>query len=127
MWFGRDGARKQVVSESSVNPERPVRREKAPSVGEVVDLVKEYAKQETVGPLKGAGRWLGLGAVGAIFLGLGLTFVLLGVLRLLQTETDAFDGSWSFVPYVLVLGLCVALSALALSRVKKATLGKEPS
>ena len=96
-------------------------------MGEVVDLVKEYAKQETVGPLRGAGRWLGLGAVGAIFLGLGLILVLLGVLRLLQTEVDAFDGSWSFVPYLIVLALCAALSALALSRVKKATLGKEPT
>ena len=125
--FRRDGARKQVVSESSANPERSPRREKSPSVGEVVDLVKEYAKQETVGPLKGAGRWLGLGAVGAVFLGLGLIFVLLGVLRLIQTETDAFDGAWSFVPYVVVLVLCAVLSAVAMSRVKKATLGKEPS
>ena len=35
------------------------------SLGEVIDFVKTYAKQETVGPLKGAGRWLGFGAGGA--------------------------------------------------------------
>ena len=31
------------------------------SISGVVDLVKTYAKQETVGPLKGAGRWLAMG------------------------------------------------------------------
>ena len=30
-------------------------------IGDVVDLIKAYARQETVDPLKGAGRWVGLG------------------------------------------------------------------
>lgn len=123
MRFARNGARKLVVSEA---PESR-RPERAPSVGEVIDLVKDYARQETLGPLKGAGRWLALGVAGSVFLGLGLVFVLLGVLRILQTEIDAFDGAWSFAPYAIVLVLCVILAAIALSRVKKATLGKEPS
>lgn len=114
------------MSVADQSPQSPrVRRESA-SVGDVVDLVRDYAKQETVGPLKGAGRWLALGVAGSVFLGLGLVLVLLGVLRLLQTVTDAFDGGFSWVPYVVVLVLCLALSAVALSRVKKATLGKEP-
>jgi len=85
-----------------------------------------YAKQETLGPLKGAGRWLALGAAGAVFIGLGSVFVLIGVLRLLQTETSAFDGGWSWVPYLIVLVAAAIVAAIALSRVKKATLGKEP-
>jgi tRNA-5-methyluridine54 2-sulfurtransferase len=36
------------------------------SVGEVVDYVTQYAKQETLGPLKGAGRWLGYGAAASV-------------------------------------------------------------
>lgn len=107
-------------------PESPRRRRESASVGDVVDLVRDYAKQETLGPLKGAGRWLALGAAGSLFLGLGLVLVLLGVLRVLQTETGAFDGAFSWVPYVIVLILCVVASVVALSRVKKATLGKEP-
>lgn len=107
-------------------PESPRRRRESASVGDVVDLVRDYAKQETLGPLKGAGRWLALGTAGSLFLGLGLVLVLLGVLRVLQTETDAFDGAFSWVPYVIVLILCVMASVVALSRVKKATLGKEP-
>ena len=38
------------------------RRERA-GVGDVIDVVKEYARQETLGPLKGAGRWLALGSI----------------------------------------------------------------
>lgn len=108
------------------SPESSRSRRESASVGDVVDLVKDYARQETIGPLKGAGRWLALGTAGATFLGIGLVLVLLGVLRLLQTEVDAFDGGFSWVPYVIVLAMCGALSAIALSRVKKATLGKEP-
>jgi len=95
-------------------------------VGDVVDLVKEYARQETLGPLKGAGRWLALGAVGSVLLGLGLVFVLLGVLRLLQTEVSALDGAWSWVPYLIVATVGILAAVIALSRVRRSTLGKEP-
>lgn len=95
-------------------------------MSEVLDLVRDYAKQETLTPLRGAGRWLALGSAGAVFLGLGLSMVLLGILRLLQTETSAFDGAFSWVPYVIVLVVCLVLASMSLARVKRATLGKEP-
>ncbi len=101
------------------------RRERA-GVGDVIDVVKEYARQETLGPLKGAGRWLALGTVGSLLLGLGSILVLVGTLRLLQTETSMFDGAWSWVPYLIVLVLALGLTVVTLSRVKRATLGKEP-
>lgn len=100
------------------------RRESA-SVGEVVDLVKDYARQEILGPVRGAGRWLALGAAGAIFLGLGSVFVLIGVLRLLQTEVEAFDGAWSWVPYAITLVAALGASAVALSRIRRNSLHKE--
>ena len=115
-----------MAEETSRTGRSSTRRESA-GVGDVVDLVKEYAKQETLGPLKGASRWLALGSAGATFLGLGLVLVLLGILRLLQTEFRAFDGGFSWVPFVIVLVLCLGLTWIALSRVKKATLGKEPN
>ena len=115
-----------MAEETSRTGRSSTRRESA-GVGDVVDLVKEYAKQETLGPLKGAGRWLALGSAGATFLGLGLVLVLLGILRLLQTEFSAFDGGFSWVPFVIVLVLCLGLAWITLSRVKKATLGKEPN
>ncbi len=97
------------------------------SVGEVIDYVKAYAKQETLGPLKGAGAWLGWGAAAALSLGLGLVLLLVGLLRLLQTEWDrSATGSLSWLSYLIVLIVAVILLALTLTRIKKATLHREP-
>ena len=101
-------------------------RQEAASVNDVVEYVKAYAKQETVGPLKGAGQWIGFGAAGAISLAIGFSLLLLGLLRLLQTETD-LGGSryWSWVPYLIVLVVCILLIALAVLQINKTYLDKE--
>ncbi len=82
-------------------------------IGDVSDLVKAYARQELVGPLRNVGRFVGLGLGGALFLGLGLLLLALGGLRAIQAEAaDTFDGNWSFVPYVIILvaiGLAMGL------------------
>jgi hypothetical protein len=97
------------------------------SIGEVIDYVKAYAKQETLGPLKGAGNWLGYGFGAAAALGLGLVLILVGLLRLLQTEWDrSATGNLSWLAYLIVLVVAAALLALTLMRIKKATLHKEP-
>jgi cytochrome c biogenesis protein CcdA len=93
----------------------------------VIEFVKTYAKQETVGPLKGAGRWLGFGAAAALAMGLGLVLVLLGLLRLIQTEADRLaTGSLSWAAYAVTLGVTLVLLAITLLRVKKSTLNNEP-
>ena len=56
------------------------------SIGSVVELVKTYAEQETIEPIKAAGRWVGVASAGALLLGVGLSFVMMGLLRMLQTE-----------------------------------------
>lgn len=98
----------------------------APSgqVADVITLVKEYAQQETVGPLRGAARWLGYGIGGAVCLGFGGALVVLGVLRLLQNEfADTFDGDWmSLLPYLIALLLSLAIIGLAISRIMKTSL-----
>jgi hypothetical protein len=73
-------------------------------------LTVDYLKQETVEPLRGLGRFLYMGIAGSFCLAFGILLILLGVLRLLQTETGtALTGDWSWVPYaaVVVLGLAV--------------------
>ena len=95
--------------------------------GNLVETLKAYAQQETLGPLKGWGRWMAWGAAGSFLLGLGILFLVLGVLRLVQTEfADTFDGGWSWVPYVVALVLCALAILLAVSRIKKTTLAKDP-
>ena len=97
------------------------------SLGEVVDFVKLYAKQETLDPLKGAGRWLAFGAAGAFALGLGLMIALLGLLRLVQTEWErSSSGAISWLAYLIVLIVTGAALAFTLTRIKKSTLNNEP-
>lgn len=97
------------------------------NIGEVIGLVKQYAKQETIGPLRGAGRWLGFGAAGALLLGIGAMLVVLGALRLVQHEfAPTFEGRWfSLLPYLVALVLCVAVMGLAISRIGKSSLHKD--
>lgn len=101
------------------------RRDQA-SLGEVIDYVKTYARQETVGPLKGAGRWIAFGAIGAICLGLGLSLLLLGLLRMLQTESFGFSTPhYTWINYLIVLVVCAVLLGLAVWRINKKFLNKE--
>lgn len=96
------------------------------SVGEVIEFVKTYAKQETVGPLTGAGRWIAYGAMGALCLGFGLTLLLLGVLRLLQTESFGFQSDhWSWLNYLIVFVAFAALAGIAVWRINQKFLNKE--
>ena len=87
---------------------------------ELLDLVRAYAKQETIEPLKGIGRWLAFGVAGSLLLGTGLLLLAVGALRALQTETgDTFDGNWSWAPYLIVLAACAVVIALVASRIGK--------
>jgi hypothetical protein len=99
------------------------RRDQPSSFGDVVQVVRAYAEQETLGPLKGAGRWLAMGVIGALLLGLGLVFLLLGLLRLIQTQwTTVATGGWSWVPYMIVLVACLLLLILIVSRINRDSL-----
>jgi hypothetical protein len=88
-------------------------------VSELVDLTKAYAKQETVDPLKGLGRYLGYGLAGALLLSIGVILLILAGLRALQSETGTtFTGNWSWAPYVIVLVGASAVIGLALTRIQ---------
>ena len=87
---------------------------------ELWDLVRAYAKQETIEPLKGIGRWVAFGSAGSLCLGIGTVLLATAGLRALQTETgDAFDGNLTFVPYLGVIGVSVLVLLLVLSRIGK--------
>jgi hypothetical protein len=67
---------------------------------ELIGLLRRYLIQETVDPLKQAARTLLFGSAAAILLGIGAVLLLLGALRVLQTETGTvFRGSLSWLPY----------------------------
>lgn len=89
----------------------------AASAGEAWELVVAYFKQETIEPIKGLGRFVAFGVAGAFALGVGLVMLALAGLRLLQEELTAFDGNWSFAPYVIVLVAAGVVTLLAVSRI----------
>lgn len=77
-------------------------------------LLRSYAKQETVDPLKSLGRSLGWGLLGAVLVSASVMFAGLSVLRVLQSETAVFDDRLSWLPYLIVAVLMVAVIGLSL-------------
>jgi hypothetical protein len=91
--------------------------------GELWQLVVAYFKQETIEPMKGLLRFIGVGAGAMFCMGIGAVLLLLAGLRALQTETgDAFDGNLTWVPYLIVLvgaGLIAGLAVRAIGAEKR--------
>jgi hypothetical protein len=89
------------------NPQQTIR--------ELKELVIAYAKQETVDPLKGLGRYVAFGVLGALLLGIGVMFLAIGALRALQGDSQGphFTGNWSWAPYAIVVVGALAIAAFA--------------
>lgn len=89
---------------------------------ELWELVLAYLKQETLDPLKGIGRFVGLGIAGAAVLSIGLVFLAVAVLRVLQVETGThLTGNWSWVPYAGALVAVGVVAGIAVSRISAAS------
>lgn len=92
-------------------------------LGEIFDLVKAYARQETLDPLKGAGRWLGLGLAGSVLLVLGSLELILALLRALQTESgSSFTGNLSWLPYLITVVVTTVVAGILAMRINKRSL-----
>ncbi|MCQ3808996.1 MAG: hypothetical protein KTV68_00420 [Acidimicrobiia bacterium] len=89
-------------------------------VAELKTLLIGYARQEIVTPLTQLGRTLKLGILGGLSIGVGLVFLAVAGLRLLQTEASGvFDGNMSALPYVAVLiGVVAVLAAAVVVRAR---------
>jgi len=88
--------------------------------GDLAQLVVDYAKQETLGPLKSLGRFVAFGVLGSSFLAVGVAILLLAGLRALQTETGGtFSGNKSWLPYVATAAAAVSVALLAGWRIGK--------
>jgi len=92
----------------------------AEMIGDIWQLVRDYAKQETIDPLKSIGNFLKWGLPGAVLLTLGLLFGSLAILRGLQDETgESLTGSLTWVPYLVALVFALITAALAALAIKK--------
>ncbi len=97
----------------------PAEAKSIPEVAtELWDLTVTYARQETVDPIKGVGRFLAYGVAGSVALGTGAIMIGIAALRALQTQTGStFTGNLSWIPYLIVVVGGVAVIALAVSRI----------
>lgn len=80
-------------------------------------MLRAYVVQETVGPLRGLGRYLLFGLVGAMAVSVSIVLAALALIRVLQTETAVFGANWSFVPHlagaaVLIVAIIVLARAI---------------
>ena len=94
---------------------------------QTAQLMQDYARQELRDPLGNTGRWIAAGAVGAACIGVGTGFLVLGLLRMLQTEWPAtFAGRWmNLIPYLCGLVFAGIVIGLALRRINKNPLTKK--
>ena len=92
-------------------------------IADVVEVVKAYARQETVEPIRGAARWVAVGTVAAVSLGLAMVYLAMAVLRLSQDlGGSTLGGAWSFVHYLVSLVVTTLLVGVSMSRIKKRSL-----
>lgn len=84
---------------------------------DALSLVVAYAKQETLEPLKALLRFVIFGTLGSFAIALGVVLLLVAALRILQTETGAFRGNLSWLPYLIVSAIAVVVIVAAALRI----------
>jgi hypothetical protein len=92
------------------------------NVREIVRVLRAYAMQELVDPIRGLGVYLAFGIGGAALAAIGSGLLLLGVLRCTQFEApDKLDaiGRSSVVPYLIVVLLGAVTMALLVRRIPR--------
>lgn len=113
-------------------PETPRDTKKSAPQGQfaqTIQLLQNYARQELREPLGNTGRWMLFGLIGAVCIGIGTAFLVLGLMRMVQTEWPAtFEGRWmNLLPYLFGLAFAVLVLGLAVLRINKAPLTKKTS
>jgi len=90
------------------------------SLAEIFELTKAYAKQETVDPIKGLGKFVGFGIGAAVLGALSIGLLVVGILRVLQTETgEHLTGKLTWVPYLITLVITLIVMAIAVSAIAR--------
>lgn len=114
-----------MADKKSAKDDKASRSGLSGDVKDVVDMLKSYARQETLGPFKDVGRFLAMGVAGSVFLALGALLLLMAGLRALQTETGSwFTGSLSWIPYIIMMFAGLLVMAMSARAIVKANGGK---
>lgn len=83
-------------------------------ISELRDLIVSYVRQEVLGPLRGAGRYVARGLVGGLIGVVAGVFASVGLLRVAQTANvlDIDDGAWSWAVYAASGLACLMVGIL---------------
>lgn len=96
---------------------------KRKGLGDVIDIVKDYARQELLEPLRPIPRWIGFGLAGSVLLVLASIFLALSLLRFLQEETGtALTRNLSWLPHLITLSVALLALLLLFRLMRKRTL-----
>lgn len=102
-------------------------RDTTAQVADIKDLLVGYARQETVDPLKGLGRFVGYGVAAMLLVGIGSIELAIALLRALQTETGSpLTGHWSWVPYLVTVAAASAVIYLAIKAINRNVSKRKP-
>jgi DMSO/TMAO reductase YedYZ heme-binding membrane subunit len=90
-----------------------------------LNLLRRYVLQETLTPLRHLVKRAALGLAAAVLSSAAGLIALIGLLRVLQTETGgAMSGSWSFAPYLLTCVVAFVLIGVVAFLAYRATAKK---
>jgi len=92
---------------------------------ELWQLLQEYARQETVGPLKNLGVRVGKGLAGSVLVTLGYFLIVLGVMRFLQTHVS-FTMEHDWLPYLAAVAMILAMMFVAYRKMTTSELQPTP-
>lgn len=91
--------------------------------GDFYDLLKEYARQELLEPLRPIPRWIAFGVLGSILLMVAGISLTIAALRVLQEETGTvFTGNVNWAPHGITLCGAVIVVAALVRQIRKRTL-----
>jgi hypothetical protein len=92
------------------------------TASELWQLLVDYAKQETVDPIRGLGRFVSYGTGAMLLIGIAGIELTVALLRVLQTETGTtFTGNLSWIPYFITLLVASAVVYVALKAINRKT------
>ena len=92
-------------------------------LGDFYDLVKDYARQELLDPLRPIPRWIAFGVLGSTLLMVAGVSLTMATLRVLQEETGTiFKGNLSWVPHGIALCGSILVVAALVQQIRKRTL-----
>jgi hypothetical protein len=124
---GRSGGADPPHDASDESPRPPVAQQKTwqQTLQELWELLRDYARQETVGPLKSLGVRVGKGLLGSVLVALGYFLIVLAVMRFLQTHYSfTMDHNW--IPYGVAVVMIAAMMFVAYKRMTRSELRPTP-